>query len=101
MWIVNEDLQSLEDLHQRLNQSHNVPSKGEWTTLSVSIPRDFEPLWTETMNAYKIILETNSLSWAFQMAMIEARNSIPQEFWSTYGENQRAREKEPTTIDQG
>ena len=73
--LLAEDTDKLfDDLLLGEEPDFQIP-KG-WTTLTMAIPRDFLPIFQETLNAYKTLRESDKDFPAFEAMILEAKNSL-------------------------
>jgi len=52
--------------------------KEEWVFISFYIPKDFEPIWKETIRKYKDLWKTDKFFPAIESIIVEANNSLEQ-----------------------
>lgn len=49
-----------------------------WVHTTLAMPKDFFPIFKETLEAYKALLLTDKTFPALEALILEARNSLPQ-----------------------
>lgn len=59
------------------HQSH--PAQEEWYKVTLALPSSFYVIWKKTLEAYKILNDTDKVFPAFQAMVLEAYNSLPEE----------------------
>ncbi len=78
-WGLSEDEQLALDeaINTSLSELDAVPEG--WKHYIIRVPEDFYQIMKDTIEAYKILRETDKTFPAIEAIFLEARNSLPQE----------------------